>query len=96
MMFVTLCGQLRYTVTLKWACRFQQPVIHNTTRRIGSDCVFFEAILSTDFLAVGRLSPLDCRLTIRGIILLLSGSASRASQNSAPPYIEPIERQTKR
>ena len=95
-MFVTLCGQLRYTVTLKWACRSQQPLIHKTGRRIDSDCVFLEDILSTDSLAVSRLSPLDCRLTTRGIILLLSGSASRANHDSAPPYIELIERQTKR
>ena len=83
-------------MALKWACRSQQPFIHKTSRRIGSDCVFFEAILWTDFLAVGRLSPLDCRLTTRGIIELLSRSASRANQNYAPPYIEPIERETKR
>ena len=39
--FVTFYRQLRYTMTLKWACRFQQPVIHKTRRRNGSDWVLW-------------------------------------------------------
>ena len=81
---------------LEWACSFQQPVIHKTSRRIGSDFVCFDAILSIDFLSCRPFVPLDCRLTARGIIEPLSGFASRANQSSISPYMEPIESETKR
>ena len=54
-MFVMLCGQLACSMTLKRTYSFQQPAIHKTSRRIGSDFVCFEVTLSVDSLAVGRL-----------------------------------------
>ena len=83
-------------MTLKWTCSFQQPAIHETSRRIGSDFVCFEATLSVEFLSCRPFVPLDFRLTTRGKIELLSGSASRANQNNIPPFMEPIQSETKR